>query len=419
LPPNDETTTQHHQPESNEDDEYTDNLDDIPSFILFGNDFDNTANDIPLDDEEPSVIPESPTFLPVKTSLTCISSVTPKKSCHSVELINTPINAPRPCPSTPVINNMPCINNGFRPLATPDSEDNFLRKRPVNRKRMRDLLSSQSPVDRNNKLKPMTKCAKPNTNTLLCDNFIDIEAIDEDSFGNDDNCEVMEDHLDDYDFSDSFINDNSVLTQHVTPSQHHRHHLPSKKATTTVADMGNIYRQSLLSPNNRFNKVNGYKLILSPRHVILNDCMTKIGNGTCYDNKDTNEMSDVALLRDDQHQSLHEDVVSSTNVSGYDYLQRQKEEISRLICKNTIVSPSLIDNWVETTSVESDDELESIMAEIDETAIMSQHNPCKESSNSHLNMSDNLNVIELSSNELEKQQLTILVDSRELATQYR
>jgi hypothetical protein len=130
-------------------------------------------------------------------------------------------------------------------------------------------------------------------------------------------------------------------------------------------------------------------------------------------------MSDVALLRDDQHQSLHEDVVSSTNVSGYDYLQRQKEEISRLICKNTIVSPSLIDNWVETTSVESDDELESIMAEIDETAIMSQHNPCKESSNSHLNMSDNLNVIELSSNELEKQQLTILVDSRELATQYR
>ena len=83
-----------------------------------------------------------------------------------------------------------------------------------------------------------------------------------------------------YDFEDSFINDNSMLTQ-VSPTQRVRFNEP--KSTKMAKGTGNMYLQSLMSPgdrlfaNKRMGKRGRFRMVLSQRHCILNHYINKAG----------------------------------------------------------------------------------------------------------------------------------------------
>ena len=83
-----------------------------------------------------------------------------------------------------------------------------------------------------------------------------------------------------YDYSDSFINDNSILTQGVSPTitKNGRASKPSK----SPLNIGDVYRKSLRSPDNLFDGKrtgfgNQYKLVFSQRYKLLNHYSKKAG----------------------------------------------------------------------------------------------------------------------------------------------
>ncbi|CAI7999090.1 Fanconi anemia group M protein [Geodia barretti] len=97
--------------------------------------------------------------------------------------------------------------------------------------------------------------------------------------------EEVERGADEYNMEDSFINDNSVLTQ-VTPSQLPKEKLRSKKFSPV--NMADVYRQSLMSPHSDHLFVGrrgggGYRMVLSQRHQILNRCLAKAGGRRLFD----------------------------------------------------------------------------------------------------------------------------------------
>ena len=127
----------------------------------------------------------------------------------------------------------------------------------------------------------------------LIDGFVEEEA--EVSSGEGDGSEPpsqeQQKHMQDsneYDMEDSFINDNSMLTQ-VSPSQRERVQSKSSRALTSTSDgcsSGNMYLQSLMSPEDRLfggrkkGKVGGgnqYRMVFSQRHQILNHYIKKAG----------------------------------------------------------------------------------------------------------------------------------------------
>ena len=87
---------------------------------------------------------------------------------------------------------------------------------------------------------------------------------------------------DEYDVEDSFINDNSMLTQ-VSPSQ--REGVKSISHKSVSSGPGNMYLQSLMSPEDRLfggrrRRVGGnnqYRMVFSQRHQILNHYIKKAG----------------------------------------------------------------------------------------------------------------------------------------------
>ena len=88
---------------------------------------------------------------------------------------------------------------------------------------------------------------------------------------------------DDYDWEDSFINDNSMLTQ-LSPSQR-TVRTPRKKAkiTKSEANLNNFYLRSLMSPEDhmfagsRRGCGSKYRMVFSQRHELLNHYINKAG----------------------------------------------------------------------------------------------------------------------------------------------
>ncbi len=129
--------------------------------------------------------------------------------------------------------------------------------------------------------------AQPRKRKLL-DGFVEAEA--EVSSGEGDNEPPSQhQHLQDsneYDIEDSFINDNSMLTQ-VSPSQRERVKSGAHTSTSAGSSSGNMYLQSLMSPEDHLfggrkkGKVGGggnqYRMVFSQRHQILNHYIKKAG----------------------------------------------------------------------------------------------------------------------------------------------
>ena len=124
-----------------------------------------------------------------------------------------------------------------------------------------------------------------------------------------------------YDYDDSFINDNSVLTQHVTAIE------LNKQSTDNIPD--NMYLRSLRSPGNMFsrkNNANGnkYRLVYSQRYELLNKYVEKAGlkvspsarnsrnNNTIFESEES-EAEEVTKVNDDpeitsqEYNSMFED----------------------------------------------------------------------------------------------------------------
>lgn len=85
----------------------------------------------------------------------------------------------------------------------------------------------------------------------------------------------------DYDLQDSFINDNTVLTQY-SPSQACTRGPDRRNVHRSPVDMGDVYRRSLMSPDNLFaGKQKGwgnrYRMVLSQRHQLLRHYAHKAG----------------------------------------------------------------------------------------------------------------------------------------------
>ena len=189
----------------------------------------------------------------------------PLQLCNQASVSSTPLNDRH-------------ANNKIL-IITPDSEDRHLRQHLVNRKRAKsirqpDFLCTQvqqhdvaiATSDDDDVVQTLFKCPKDSKQHLLedsdgLDNFIEHEAVDVNT------CYENDEWLgDEYDFNDSFINDNSVLTQYVTPHT---------KSTNQSPYIGNMYRQSLIS--SPFVNNNRYRLVLSQRHKILHQYMGKPG----------------------------------------------------------------------------------------------------------------------------------------------
>ena len=141
----------------------------------------------------------------------------------------------------------------------------------------------------------------------LLDGFVEEEA--DVSSGESDN-EPSQQHLQDYseyDMEDSFINDNSMLTQ-VSPSQSER--VKSQRHTSAGSGSGNMYLQSLMSPEDhlfggrkgRMGGGNQFRMVFSQRHQILNHYIKKAGF-----NVDDNDRKDRKRHRRRRSESDEED----------------------------------------------------------------------------------------------------------------
>ena len=126
----------------------------------------------------------------------------------------------------------------------------------------------------------------------LLDGFVEEEA-EVSSDDSDPLSQQQQLHMQDsseYDMEDSFINDNSMLTQ-ISPSQRERGKSTRTHASTTSAGSssgtGNMYLRSLMSPEDHLfggrkrGKVGGggnqYRMVFSQRHQILNHYIKKAG----------------------------------------------------------------------------------------------------------------------------------------------
>ena len=114
----------------------------------------------------------------------------------------------------------------------------------------------------------------------LLDGFVEEEAsCDEEGGETDPEQSHQLQDSGEYDMEDSFINDNSMLTQ-VSPSQRERVKSKSYKSANCVE--GNMYLRSLMSPEDnlfggRRGGNNQFRMVFSQRHQILNHYINKAG----------------------------------------------------------------------------------------------------------------------------------------------
>ena len=263
-------------------------------------------------------------YTPKKSSLPFYPNIEPTNNLFKSPI---PLKSPHNIARTPCTTSTPKIVKEAQKLSiqTPDSEDKLFRqvnnrKRPI-AIRQPDFLCSQIPPTKTEPpvnttiasnisfevsddddddflIQPLMKRIKGRTcpeeyrprllitdsrreETYIdkieeCNNFIEEEAeeVDTDSAGQPVCKGVESEYSNEYDYDDSFINDNSVLTQHVNTAA------TTHNIAKSPLNMGAVYRRSLMSPDTLFTSKrhghgNKYKLVLSPRYKILNHYIEK------------------------------------------------------------------------------------------------------------------------------------------------
>ena len=323
-------------------------------------------------------------------------SYTPKKSslpfCPNIEPTNNLFKSPIPLKSPHNIARTPCTTSTPKivkeaqklSIQTPDSEDKLFRqvnnrKRPI-AIRQPDFLCSQIPPtkteppvnttiasnisfevsdddDDDFMVQPLMKRIKGRTcpeeyrprllitdsrreETYIdkieeCNNFIEEEAeeVDTDSAGQPVCKGVESEYSNEYDYDDSFINDNSVLTQHVNTAA------TTHNIAKSPLNMGAVYRRSLMSPDTLFTSKrhghgNKYKLVLSPRYKILNHYIEKADLNVSSETKrlqqrrrqkhdSGSEAEEIYMARDEPELvDSEEDEMSQ----GFSLLEEEEEE---------------------------------------------------------------------------------------------
>lgn len=150
----------------------------------------------------------------------------------------------------------------------------------IRKKSLSKKLTSSISIQKSPEVTKAHRKVRPKKRKLL-EGFVDEEAevsAAEGEESTDESSQWLQDSRE-YDMEDSFINDNSMLTQ-VSPSQRER--VESEKYRSSVSGRGNMYLQSLMSPEDRLfggrkGKVGGFKMVLSQRHQILNHYIKKAG----------------------------------------------------------------------------------------------------------------------------------------------
>ena len=213
------------------------------------------------------------------------------------------------------------------------------------------------------------------------EDFLEREAeLSGEGSGGEDEREEVEGERDEYDMEDSFINDNSVLTQvpgdkhffffvslflpvplQVTPSQLPKEKLRSKKLSP--ANMADVYRQSLMSPQDtvfggrRRGRGNGYRMVLSQRHHILNHYLGEAGGkkrlfhgegrrreGRGGESGEESEAEEVRVCYGEEDEKEMEE--SQSIGEPWDWGEEESDETRadqlRLRNEDDVVSPSLL-----------------------------------------------------------------------------
>lgn len=315
-----------------------------------------------------------------------------------------PLKSPHNIAQTPCTTSTPKIVKGPKQLSiqTPDSEDRLFRqvnnrKRPI-AIRQPDFLCSQvlptktkPPIkttiasnmsfedydddDDDFMMQPLMKrikgrtCPEEHKPHLLitdsrreetdidkveeCNNFIEEEAeeVDADLAGQPVCKGVESESSNEYDYNDSFINDNSVLTQHVNTAATITHNI-----TKSPLDMGAVYRRSLMSPDNLFNGKrrghgNQYKLVLSQRYKILNHYIKKAHLNVSSETKRSHqrrrkrndsgsEAEEVYMARDEPELADSEDDEMS---QGFSPLEEEEDNETEVPRKSSFLQSGSID----------------------------------------------------------------------------
>ena len=284
-------------------------IEDIPSpdFIdlceedILNDDIVNDENSPLLEDKQQFVVLESPLdvkHLSKASVRSTKSDMHPKsamKSPHPIQCIRP--TSPGPSHSTPSSRKTVLFQ-------TPDSEETMFRNAKKTRRHLRqpDFLCSQvntqpckTNVTRDDNtigsgegdddfyMQPLRKRlllardpfdsdSEDNMGEVKgADGFIDEEAELSEGYSSPDEPLDQTDH--EYDYDDSFINDNSVLTQHVPAGQ-------SGNSRNVPADKMDVYLRSLRTPDKLFaskksSSGNKFRLVLSQRYELLNKYMKK------------------------------------------------------------------------------------------------------------------------------------------------
>ena len=322
-------------------------------------------------------------YTPKKSSLPFYPNIEPTNNLFKSPI---PLKSPHNIARTPCTTSTPKIVKEAQKLSiqTPDSEDKLFRqvnnrKRPI-AIRQPDFLCSQIPPTKTEPpvnttiasnisfevsddddddflIQPLMKRIKGRTcpeeyrprllitdsrreETYIdkieeCNNFIEEEAeeVDTDSAGQPVCKGVESEYSNEYDYDDSFINDNSVLTQHVNTAA------TTHNIAKSPLNMGAVYRRSLMSPDTLFTSKrhghgNKYKLVLSPRYKILNHYIEKADLNVSSETKRSqqrrrqkhdsgSEAEEIYMARDEPELvDSEEDEMSQ----GFSLLEEEEEE---------------------------------------------------------------------------------------------
>ena len=236
------------------------------------------------------------------------------------------------------------------------SGDEFdMNPRKSKKKSARKTLSSKTVSS-----KPSTKCQnkvmdEPNE-------FIEEEA----EVSDDVHTRTESDQLsEEYDCDDSFINDNSMLTQ-FSPSQRIATTRTPKKMSKSDANSNNLYLRSLMSPEDhlfagrRRGGEGRYRMVLSQRHELLNHYMNKAGFKADQRKPKRHECEDGDLFETDSNGSEAEEVncleEECEDSAGADHLNESYSEVSPLPVKRRRAAflsdsePSFVEELVDHSS---------------------------------------------------------------------
>ena len=145
-----------------------------------------------------------------------------------------------------------------------------------------------------------------------------------------------------------------TLQPQVTPSQMAKETLRSDRGPINMAD---VYRQSLISPHDhlfgRRGRGDGYRMVLSQRHRILNHCLAKAGGRRLFNGAETGRRegvsgesgeSEAEEVRVCYGEEDNEEIGDSQSIGEpWDWGEEEEEETrTDLGIEEEIVSPSLL-----------------------------------------------------------------------------